>query len=69
MFAVLGKDNELIGELTIEFFDADDEYIEPDDVRAGTVHGVEMWIGFGLRPEMTGPGLGAEFVPACAECA
>lgn len=65
----MGKDSELVGKLTIEFFDAYDEYVEPDDVSTETVRGAEMWVGFGLRPDLIGHGLGTGFVSACVEFA
>jgi len=69
LFAVLSKDEELVGELTIEFYDSDGNDIEnygPDDE---ILRDAEMWIGFGLKPELTGHGLGAGFVSACIEFA
>ncbi len=69
LFAVLNQDGELIGELSIEFFDENDEYIEYNDFDAETLHGKELWIGFGLKPELTGQGLGSGFVSACVEFA
>lgn len=69
MFAVLDQDDELVGEPTTEFFDVDDEYIEPEEVDARRLEDAEMWIGFGLRPDLTGRGLGTGFATACVEFA
>jgi ribosomal-protein-alanine N-acetyltransferase len=69
LFAVLNEDGELVGELTTEFFDENDDYIEYDDFSDEKLRGAEMWIGFGLKPELTGRGLGTGFVSACIEYA
>jgi len=69
LFAVLNQDGELIGELTTEFFDEQDEYIEYDNLNDETLNAAEMWIGFGLKPELTGRGLGLGFISACIEFA
>ena len=69
LFAVLNEVGDLVGELTTEFFDADDNCIEYDDFNPETLNAAEMWIGFGLKPELTGRGLGVEFVSACIEFA
>ena len=60
LFAVLNEDKELVGELTTEFFDENDDYIAYADFSDERLSGAEMWIGFGLKPELTGRGLGLE---------
>ncbi|MBN2548804.1 MAG: GNAT family N-acetyltransferase [Anaerolineales bacterium] len=69
LFAALDENGELVGELTIEFFDEQGNYLEYDDYSEDKVNQAEMWIGFGLKPELTGRGLGAGFVSACIEFA
>jgi [ribosomal protein S18]-alanine N-acetyltransferase len=70
IFAVLNQEGDLIGELTIEFFDAQGQYTEYwhfDD--EAQLNECELWVGFGLRPDLVGHGLGVEFVMACVEYA
>lgn len=70
LFAVLNREGELIGELSIEFFDGQGQYTdfrEFDD--EALVNERELWIGFGLRPDLVGQGLGVQFVMACVEYA
>jgi len=65
-FAVLRPDGELVGELAFEFFDSDGQHTAYADY--GNVELIsqrEMWIGFGLRPDLVGQGWGARFVTAC----
>ena len=69
VFAVLNGDGDLIGELSIEFFDENDQHTEYEDFIAGALNDKELWIGFGLAPELTGQGLGTSFVSACVEFA
>ncbi|MCP4542974.1 MAG: GNAT family N-acetyltransferase [Chloroflexi bacterium] len=69
LFAVLNEKGDLLGELTTEFFDENDDYIEYDDFDDEKLNRAEMWIGFGLKPEFTGLGLGTGFVSACIEFA
>lgn len=70
IFAVLNQDGELVGELSIEFFDEEGEYTEyaefGDQER---INQRELWVGFGLRPDLIGQGRGAGFVTACIEYA
>jgi len=67
IFAVLDQEGILVGELSIEFFDQEGKYIEFHDLdNESLINECEMWIGFGLRPDMVGQGLGFEFVTACA---
>ncbi|MEW5871150.1 MAG: GNAT family protein [Chloroflexota bacterium] len=65
LFAVLDENQELVGELTTEFFDAQGEYVEYEDFDSRDLGEAELWVGFGLKPELTGRGLGAGFVSAC----
>lgn len=69
LFAVLNEKEELIGELTIEFFDEKDEFVENKDLESKKDESLEIWIGFGLRSDLTGKGLGSDFVCACTEFA
>jgi [ribosomal protein S18]-alanine N-acetyltransferase len=74
-FAVLDDKEELIGELTTEFFrevdkdSEDDGYVEIQTVRDNPGNLYEMWIGFGLKPNLTGKGLGKDFVSECVDFA
>lgn len=74
-FAVLDKNSDLIGELTTEFYrvvdknDEDDGYVEFDAVKNIPQELLELWVGFGLKPELTGQGLGETFVRACVKFA
>jgi ribosomal-protein-alanine N-acetyltransferase len=69
LFAVLNEEGELVGELTTEFFDENDGCLDYDDFGPEKLNAAEMWIGFGLKPELTGRGLGEGFVAACIEFA
>ena len=69
LFAVMNQDGDLVGELTISFFDERDDFIEYDDLSPEKLATAEMWIGFGLNPELTDRGLGVGFVSACVEFA
>ena len=70
LFAVLSAAGDLVGELSIEFFDAQGRYTEYHDFKdEALINQRELWIGFGLRPELVGHGHGAEFVVACADFA
>lgn len=70
IFAVLNPEGSLIGELSIEFFDAQGQYTQYHDFDdEALLNGRELWIGFGLRPDLVGQGLGGKFVEACAEYA
>ena len=74
-FAVLDEKAVLVGELTIELFREEDENAADDGyidraAYAKAPDGVyEMWVGFGLRPDLTGKGLGAGFIAACIKFA
>lgn len=70
IFAVLDQEGDLIGELSIEYYDAQGQYtnfLDFDDEALINVR--ELWIGFGLRPDLVGQGRGTEFVMACVEYA
>ncbi len=67
IFAVLDAQGELIGELSIEFYDKAGNYTDYADFdNSDIINQRELWIGFGLRPDLVGQGHGAEFVAACA---
>lgn len=74
-FWVLDKENNLVGELTIDLFkeinenSEDDGYVDIETYKNNPNEIYEMWIGFGLRPDLTGKGLGKYFVAACIEFA
>ncbi len=71
-FVALNRNGELVGELTIEFFDETlegDTYIDARTVRANPNKEYDMWIGFGLRPDLTSKGLGADYIKACIDYA
>jgi ribosomal-protein-alanine N-acetyltransferase len=70
IFAVLDPEGDLIGELSIEFFDADGQHTAYRDfVDEELINARELWIGFGLRPDLVGKGHGGGFVSACVEYA
>lgn len=69
IFAVLNEKNELIGEVNIEFFDEKDEYIDYKNLDDEKKETAEMWFGFGLKPELTGKGIGKDFAQACVNFA
>lgn len=74
-FAVLDEKKSLVGELTIECFEEifensdDDGFVDVETIINNSNKVYEMWIGFGLRPNLTGKGLGKEFVLACVNFA
>lgn len=63
LFAVLNEHGNLVGELNCEFYDQNDNYLEEAS------DGADLWIGFGLAPQLTGQGSGAGFVTACLDFA
>lgn len=68
IFAVLDQEGDLIGELSIEFFDAQGQYTEYSNFDdEALLNERELWIGFGLRPDLVGLGIGVEFVMACVK--
>lgn len=70
LFAVLDGTGELVGELSFWFLDeAKDDWVPRADAVAGRLEGSILWIGFGLRPDLTGKGLGLPFVNACTDFA
>lgn len=70
IFAVLNQEGELVGELSIEFFDEREEYTPYSEFsNQDLINQRELWIGFGMRPDLIGQGRGAEFVMACVEYA
>jgi len=70
IFAVLDPEGDLIGELSIEFFDTQGQYTDFRDFDNETlINERELWIGLGLRPDLVGQGYGAKFVLDCVEYA
>lgn len=70
IFAVLDQEGDLVGELSIEFINAQGEFTKYHDFgNQALINGCELWIGFGLRPDLTGQGRGPGFVTACADFA
>lgn len=70
LFAVLSGEGDLIGELSIEFFDEQEQNTEYHDFGdEALINQRELWVGWGLRPDLVGAGRGVEFVMACVEYA
>lgn len=69
LFAVLDEANELAGELSLGFLDEEDEWVALADMKAGHLPPCILWVGFGLRPDLTGCGHGVSFVKACVNFA
>lgn len=69
LFAALGENEVLAGELPLRFLDPTDDWVSLDDMQAGRLEGYILWIGFGLRPNLTSQGFGLDFVTACADFA
>ncbi len=70
LFAALDEAGELVGELSFGFLDeARDAWVPRADVEAGRLSGATLWLGFGLRPDLTGQGRGQAFVEACVRFA
>lgn len=74
-FAVLDEENYLAGEFTVEFFQEDGEelddegYVSHEVVKNSPQNCYEMWVGWGLKPELCGKGLGVSFVSQCIDFA
>lgn len=70
IFAVLNQEGDLIGELSIEFLDAQEQFTDFRDFgNEALINERELWIGFGLRPDLVGQGHGTKFVSACVKYA
>jgi ribosomal-protein-alanine N-acetyltransferase len=70
IFAVLNQERDLIGELSIEFIDSQGQYTNYRNFAdEALINERELWIGFGLRPDLVGQGHGTKFVLACIEYA
>jgi len=70
IFAVLNQEGDLIGELSIEFIDSQEQFTNYRNFAdEALINERELWIGFGLRPDLVGQGHGAKFVMACVEYA
>ena len=67
LFAVLDESGSLTGELTLGFLNAAGDWVPQADMDAGKLDGCILWIGFGMRPNLTGRGLGLDFVNACVD--
>ncbi len=65
LFAALDEEEVLVGELTIDFFTEAGDPIAYDQWTDKRLSRAEMWIGFGLKPSLTGQGLGENFSRAC----
>ena len=70
-FAALNENNDLAGELTIEFLrkksNPDEEgcVIDYNIVKNNPIKNYDMWLGWGLKPELCGKGIGFKFVSDC----
>ena len=70
IFAILNQDGALVGELSIEFLDEEEEYTPYSEFsNQELTNQRELWIGFGMRPDLIGQRRGAEFVVACVQYA
>lgn len=69
LFAVLDEHDQLIGEVTIEFFKDEENYIDNKIIEENPDYPAKMGIGFGLKPALTGQGVGEEFVRDCVDFA
>lgn len=74
-FAVLNENDALVGELTVSFFEEveddaeDDGYVEAETVKNNPDKIYEMWVGFGMRPDLIGKGRGRDFIAQCIDYA
>jgi [ribosomal protein S18]-alanine N-acetyltransferase len=70
IFAILNQDGALVGELSIEFLDEEEEFTPYAAFsNRELINRRELWIGFGMRPDLTGQGRGVAFVTACVRYA
>jgi len=69
LFAVLDEHGVLCGELSFGYLDADFGWVEQEAVERGELGDCILWVGFGMRPDLTGRGLGGGFVRTCVEYA
>lgn len=70
IFAALDQAGELSGELSLELIDPRGEFIEYRDFDNAALSAEnELWIGFGLRPDLIAKGHGLGFVVTCVEYA
>ncbi len=70
IFAVLNQERDLIGELSIEFINSQGKFTNFRDFADETlINECELWIGFGLRPDLVGQGRGTKFIMACIDFA
>lgn len=69
LFAVLNEADQLAGELTLGFLVHDEEWVSQAAMDAGLLEGCILWIGFGMRLNLTGHGHGLSFVNTCADFA
>ncbi|MBN2393676.1 MAG: GNAT family N-acetyltransferase [Anaerolineae bacterium] len=70
IFAILNQDGGLIGELSIEFLDEEEEFTPYSEFNNRELTNQRiLWIGFGMRPDLIGQGCGAEFVMGCVQYA
>ncbi len=67
LFAALDETDALVGELTVGFLDQDEEWVPQAAMDGGHLDNCILWIGFGLRPDLTGRGLGLGYVNACVD--
>ena len=68
LFAVLDEHGALVGELSLDYFDENDtplDYADYGNKALIDLH--ELWIGFGMRPDLIGQGRGGGFVRACVD--
>jgi ribosomal-protein-alanine N-acetyltransferase len=64
LFAVLDENDQLIGELSTQLID-----IRATNMEDTSQNSDILWIGFGLRPDLTGKGYGPDFVTSCVKYA